>query len=35
MSLQTINVGAVANDGTGDTERGAWNQGERKLLRPL
>jgi lysophospholipase L1-like esterase len=24
MSLQTINVGAVANDGTGDTERGAW-----------
>ena len=26
MSFQTINVGAAANDGTGDTERAAWQK---------
>lgn len=26
MTLQTINVGTLANDGTGDTERAAWQK---------
>ena len=35
MAQQTINIGTVANDGTGDPLRTAFDKFKRQLYRPL